>query len=506
MADLRTSSLGGVPKGTTANRPTSPSVGDVFYNGTLACLEIYTSQGWVANSAPASIPISVSATNVPSGRAYNNGKQTVSFSSGAGGGLTSSYVVTPSPTTSPATFTGLSSPIDVTGLASNISYIYTVQAVNNFGTSLSSAASAGVTATTVPQAPTIGTAAYASITSATLTFTAGATGGSAVTNYKYSTDGVNYTAFSPAQTSSPLTISGLTTENSYSFYIKAVNANGDSIASSVSNSAYVGYPSISGGTLSSDTTYYYRTFISTANLVVSNLANTVDVLVIAGGGGGSSGGGGGGGLLAFTSQSLTVGNYACTVGGGGPSGTNGVDSQFAALTLVKGGGFGATAGGGTGSVGGSGGGGGYGSSTGGQPTVSQGFAGGGGTGSSFGGGGGGGAGGVGGTSSSTVGGAGGTGSISYSTWLTAITPQMTGVSGWGTATSSGRISGGGGGEGRSPDPGGAAGTGGGGSGASSGAGGSVGITNTGGGGGSGSSKPGGSGIIIVRYTKASVGG
>jgi len=505
MADLRTSSMGGVPKGATADRPASPSIGDVFYNGTLACLEIYTSAGWVANSAPASIPISVSATDVPSGRAYNNGKQTVSFSSGVGGGLTSNYIVTPSPTTSPATFTGSSSPIDITGLSSNTSYTYTVQAGNNFGTSLSSAASTGVTATTIPQAPTIGTATGGNVT-ATLTFTAGATGGSAVTNYKYSTDGVNYTAFSPAQTSSPLTISALTPGNTYSFYIKAVNTNGDSIASSVSNSAYIGYPSLSGGTLSSDTTYYYRTFISTANLVVSNLPNTVDVLVIAGGGGGSSGGGGAGGLLAFTSQSLTVGNYACTVGGGGASNTNGVDSQFAALTLVKGGGLGGTTGGATGSVGGSGGGGGYGSSTGGQPTVSQGFAGGGGTGASFGGGGGGGAGGVGGTSSSTVGGAGGTGNISYSTWLTAITPQMTGITGWGTATSGGRISGGGGGEGRSPDPGGAAGAGGGGSGASSGAGGTVGITNTGGGGGSGSGKTGGSGIIIVRYTKASVGG
>ena len=56
MADLRASGLGGVPKGATADRPSSPSIGDVFYNGTLGCLEIYTSQGWVANSAPPAIP------------------------------------------------------------------------------------------------------------------------------------------------------------------------------------------------------------------------------------------------------------------------------------------------------------------------------------------------------------------------------------------------------------------------------------------------------------------
>jgi hypothetical protein len=68
-----------------------------------------------------------------------------------------------------------------------------------------------------------------------LTFTAGATGGSAITNYRYSTDGTNYTAFSPAQTSSPLTRTGLSNGTSYSFYLKAVNANGNSAASSASS-------------------------------------------------------------------------------------------------------------------------------------------------------------------------------------------------------------------------------------------------------------------------------
>ena len=49
-----------------------------------------------------------------------------------------------------------------------------------------------------------------------------------ITNYKYSLDGVNYTSFSPARTTSPLTISGLTNGTSYSVTLKAVNAQGDS--------------------------------------------------------------------------------------------------------------------------------------------------------------------------------------------------------------------------------------------------------------------------------------
>jgi 16S rRNA (cytosine1402-N4)-methyltransferase len=81
-------------------------------------------------------------------------------------------------------------------------------------------------------------------------------------------------------------------------------------------------PVVTGGTLTSDATYYYRTFTANGNLVISDSSLTCDILVIAGGGGGGSrfgGGGGAGGLLAFTSQSLSPTSYNCTVGGGGHS-------------------------------------------------------------------------------------------------------------------------------------------------------------------------------------------
>ena len=47
MADLRMSMMGGTPFGETANRPTSPSIGQTYYNGTLGVQEIYTSSGWI---------------------------------------------------------------------------------------------------------------------------------------------------------------------------------------------------------------------------------------------------------------------------------------------------------------------------------------------------------------------------------------------------------------------------------------------------------------------------
>jgi hypothetical protein len=83
----------------------------------------------------------------------------------------------------------------------------------------------------VPSAPT-SLAATAGNGDVSIAFTAGSNGNSAITNYKYSTNGTTYTALSPADTTSPITISGLTNGTSYTIYLKAVNAIGDSVASS----------------------------------------------------------------------------------------------------------------------------------------------------------------------------------------------------------------------------------------------------------------------------------
>ena len=88
-----------------------------------------------------------------------------------------------------------------------------------------------------PSAPTINSITSGD-SSLTVSFTAAADGGSPITNYKYSTDGVTYSALNPATTTSPLTISGLTNGKTYSVSIKAVNGLGDSVASN----AVVGTP------------------------------------------------------------------------------------------------------------------------------------------------------------------------------------------------------------------------------------------------------------------------
>ena len=121
-----------------------------------------------------SAPTIGTATDVGTGRAYNNGAATVTFTAPTSKLPITSYTVTSSP--GGFTAAGASSPLTVTGLQSATAYTFTVTATSAAGTSSASSASNSITATTVPQAPTIGSAT-ADNASATVAYTAGATGG-----------------------------------------------------------------------------------------------------------------------------------------------------------------------------------------------------------------------------------------------------------------------------------------------------------------------------------------
>ena len=247
---------------------------------------------------------------------------------------------------------------------------------------------------------------------------------------------------------------------------------------------------VTGGILSEDATYYYRTFKSSGTLGVAGGTLIADVLVVAGGGGGAAGGGAGG-LLTATSYSISTGALIpVTVGAGGAggvwaaSGSSGTNSVFNTMTAI-GGGYGGgpnVSGGNGGSGGGSGSTSGSGVPAASSGTVGQGYAGGVGTASSnqAGGGGGGGAGSTGGNYPAGTGGSG-------VKWL------------------DGSFYAGGGGSGNTAS---AGGIGGGGTGSSGTAGsGTNGTANTGGGGGGtifGTPGTGGSGIVVIRYPKTSI--
>jgi hypothetical protein len=89
---------------------------------------------------------------------------------------------------------------------------------------------AGLCPAVAAEAPTI-TGITAGDGQLEVAFTAGSDGGAAISNYKYSTDGSTYTALSPADATTPVTITGLTNGTTYSVTLKAVNSVGDSGAS-----------------------------------------------------------------------------------------------------------------------------------------------------------------------------------------------------------------------------------------------------------------------------------
>lgn len=85
-----------------------------------------------------------------------------------------------------------------------------------------------ITSASVPSPPT-SLSAVAGITDITVYFTAGDDGDSAITNYQYSlNDGATFTALSPADDSSPITISPVISNTSYVIRLKAVNEVGAS--------------------------------------------------------------------------------------------------------------------------------------------------------------------------------------------------------------------------------------------------------------------------------------
>jgi len=174
-------------------------------------------------------PESVSATNVGSGRAYNNGRADVTFSLPANSPAATSYTVTSSPGS--FTGTGSSSPISVTGLQSDTAYTFTVVATNAVGNSPASSASSSITATTVPATPGAPSVSSPNANYDEVAWSAPATGGSAITGYTWtSSDSKTGTQAGTSVTVSQEAGSAQT----YNVYATNANGNSETSASSAS--------------------------------------------------------------------------------------------------------------------------------------------------------------------------------------------------------------------------------------------------------------------------------
>ena len=588
---------------TTANRATdipSPFIGQLIVLTDTKKVQLWDGTAWLnITMAPPETPTSLSAIESTTSVA-------ISFTAGAANGspITNyKYALSTDGGSTYGSFTALSpadftTPITVSGLSMNTTYHVKLKAVNDLGDSVASSA-VSFTTEGVPATPTSLSASNETGDSVAIAFTAGAANGASISNYKYavSTDNVTYSAFaalSPADFTTPVTVSGLTPGTLQYIKLKAVNSNGDSAASAAvsfttlatpdaptSLSAVPGLTSVdisftpgaqggsaitnyqyaistnSGSTygsftalatpdatspititgLTSDTAYYIKLKAvnsagagaeSSAVSFTTAASITVDYLVVAGGGGGSKdpgaythgGGGGAGGMRStITASGGTPGtiesaltrttsiNYTVTVGGGGAAqGSNsgvppgsGTNSIFDTVTSVGGGYAGTNYFGGA--LGGSGGGNSRNTSIigvgPGAGTAGQGHAGGDGTSTSGNydrsGGGGGGASAVGGDASGSTPGAGGAG---RATSITGSSVTYAGGGGGGSGGAAGAAGGAGGGGAGAPNGDTSA---------------TSGTANTGGGGGgssqnhypptyaSGPAGSGGSGVVILRY-------
>jgi len=234
------------------------------------------------------------------------------------------YRVTSSP--GGLTSTGTASPITISGLTTGTTYTFTANATNIVGTSTSSVASNSITAASVPGAPTGISAVSVNSRGANVSFTAPASnGGASITSYiAVSTPG----NISNTGTTSPITVTGLTSGTSYTFQVAAINSAGTGAYSTASNSvipAPAAFVSATGGNITFTGLYKIHTFTS-SNVLSFVSGGNIQYLVAAGGGAGGSqnctnqfgGGGGAGGLLAGCLSSIPdCTAVTVTVGAGG---------------------------------------------------------------------------------------------------------------------------------------------------------------------------------------------
>ena len=230
-----TSSPGGFSKTGTA----SPLLVTGLANGVAYTFTVKAtnSTGFTSvASSPSNSATSAGPPGAPTitGVTAANAQVTVAFSAPAnsGGSPITSYTATSSP--GGITKTGANSPITVTGLTNGVSYTFTVKATNAIGTGPASAASAAITPSTVPQAPT-GVTATAGDGQATVSFNVltdvVSTGGALITSYTVTSDPGS---ISVTGTTAPMIVSGLTNGVTYRFTAFATNRNGNSPLSTAS--------------------------------------------------------------------------------------------------------------------------------------------------------------------------------------------------------------------------------------------------------------------------------
>lgn len=207
---------------------------------------------WVGVSAPQNAATSLSATpaNTSVSIAFtpptDNGGMTITnyqYAISSNGGSTYSAYAALSPAD------GVS-PITVTGLTQNTAYLIKLKAVNDVGVSDVESSPVSFTSQGVPTSAPSSLSSTQTNTTATISFTAAASSTS-ITNYEYSFNNSSWTALSPADAASPVTVTGLTQNTAYTIYLRGVNSYGSGPGSTGLSLTTQGVPTSAPSSLSS---------------------------------------------------------------------------------------------------------------------------------------------------------------------------------------------------------------------------------------------------------------
>lgn len=212
-----------------------------------------------------------------------------------GGSPITSYLVV----SNPSAVSIISSPGQViTGLTNGTSYTFQVYARNIIGESVASSPSNSVSSSSSPDQPVI-TGVSGGVGSATISWTAPASNGSAITSYKIISNPVSSTT-TVSGSLTTATVTGLSAGTFYTFTVTATSVNGDSLpsnpSSAVSTFAAPGAPTIttasegvksvtltwSPGSTGGSPITGYRVYDSSNNLVYDGSGNLAVTATISG--------------------------------------------------------------------------------------------------------------------------------------------------------------------------------------------------------------------------------
>lgn len=313
---IRSSSSSGIPFGGTSGRPANAANGQPYFNGDIGRLELYTADtGW--QNIVQETPGVASAT----GHYYesdNSGTFVISGTNFVSGAI--AYAVGTNGVEYQATTTTYNSLVQLTVEFSSLSALYEPYDIKV--TNPSNLFGLLPDAFYINQSPvwTTPSGSLGSVNGGvSVSKTVASTDSESNTLTYASSDLPSWLSLNSSTGSLTGTAPAVSSNTTYSFTVTV----SDGINAAVSRSfsiPVVAVGILTGGTLSSDSTYYYRTFTGNGTLSISGLAPSLDLLLIGGGGGGGNdvgSGGGAGGLYFRQSYTVASGSYPVVIGAGG---------------------------------------------------------------------------------------------------------------------------------------------------------------------------------------------